>query len=119
MNGFIHSGGAGTEIDISADGTTVGNFTPGAPLVGANGTTVKFSGVETDHHGFGRDSTALSGAFTSTTIVPGITISLNEGTPVAVKPAATSDSYKCVGNGLTLTFHGDPTELVYTMVHAK
>ena len=116
--GVIHSGGAGTQVDIAADGTTVGNFTPGAPLVGADGSSVKFSGTDTDHYGFPPDTNARTGTFPVTNIAPGVTISLGGGAPVAIKPSSTTGSYQCVGTGLILSFPAGGNELVYTMVPA-
>jgi len=117
--GGSYSGGAGTTVDIQADGTSIGNFTPGAPLVGATG-SVKFNGVETDHYGFPADTTARSGGLSSSTIVAGATITVGYpgGVTVPVKPAATSGNYSCVGTGLKLHFVGGPTTLDYTLVPA-
>ena len=116
--GGARSGGAGITVDIAANGTSVGNFTPGAPLVGAGG-SVKFSGVETDHYGFDTNTTARAGSFPSSTTVAGATISINGSQPVTVKPAETSGSYSCVGTGLKLHFVGGPTMLDYTLVPAS
>jgi hypothetical protein len=63
--GGTHSGGAGTTVDIEPNGNAIGNFTPGAPLVGTGG-TVKFSGTQTDHYGFPADTSARSGSFPAT-----------------------------------------------------
>jgi len=115
--GGSHSGGAGTLIDIHADGTATGNFTPGAPLVGPTG-TVKFSGVETEQYSFPHNTTARSGAFLSSTNVAAGAISINGGTPVALRAAQESATYSCIGTGLKLTFTGGPTTLDYTLVPA-
>ena len=115
--GGSHSGGAGITLVIAAGGNATGDFTPGAPLVGPSG-TVKFSGTETDHYGFDVNTTARSGNFISTTVVPGLTITINGGITVPVKPATTTGSYSCVGTGLKLHFTGGPSVLDYTLAPA-
>lgn len=117
--GGAQSGGAGITVDISDNGTAVGNFTPGAPLVGPTG-SIKFNGVDTDHYGFQANTTARSGSFISSTVATSLTITVGYpgGVTEPVKPATTQGSYSCVGTGLTLHFVGGPTTLDYTLVPA-
>ena len=115
---IIYSGGAGTTVDIATDGTAVSDFTPGDALVAANGSTVKFSGTETDHYSFPPDTKQLSGSFSATTIIAGETITYGGVPPVAVKPGSTTGSYQCVGSGLTLSFPAGGNVLVYKMIPA-
>ncbi len=106
-------------MDITDDGNAVGNFTPGAPLVGEGG-GVKFSGTLTDHYSFPPHTTARSGSFESTTVTVGTaTISVNGTAPIPLKPSPTSGSYVCSGTGLKLTFTGGPSTLIYTLVPAS
>jgi hypothetical protein len=107
-----------------AQSVTCTNGTPhlahetGAALVAANGSTVKFSGTETDHYSFPPDTTQLSGSFTATTISAGETITYGGAPPVAIKPGSTTGSYQCVGSGLTLSFPAGGNVLVYKMIPA-
>ena len=78
------------------------------PSLPANGSTVKFSGTETDHYSFPPDTKQLSGSFSATTIIAGETITYGGAPPVAVKPGSTTGSYQCVGSGLTLSFPAPP-----------
>jgi hypothetical protein len=115
---IIYSGGAGTKVDIATDGTVVSNFTPGDALVAADGSTVKFSGTETDHYSFPPNTKQLFGSFSATTISAGETIAYGGAAPVAIKPGSTTGSYQCVGSGLTLSFPAGGNVLVYKMIPA-
>jgi hypothetical protein len=113
----VYSGGAGTTVDIAANGTVVTDFTPGGALVSPT-ESVKFSGIETDHYGLPTDTKQLSGSFSATTITTAETITYGGAPPVAVQPGSTSGSYRCSGGDLTLSFPAGGKVLVYKMVPA-
>jgi hypothetical protein len=114
----VYSGGAGTTVDIAADGTVVSNFTPGGALVAANGNTLKFSGTETDRYTLPANAKQVSGSFFATTISTGETITYGGAPPVAVRPGSTTGSYECAARGLTLSFPAGGKVLVYEMIPA-
>jgi hypothetical protein len=116
--GGTHTGGAGTEVDINANGNATGIFTPGAPLTGASG-DVKFYGTQIDHYGFPVNTTARSGSFGVTLVAAGASISVDGSPPVGIAASETlSGSYSCVGTGLRLTFPAGGDTFVYNMVPA-
>jgi hypothetical protein len=73
--GLTFTGGAGTTVDIMSNGNALGNFTPGAPLVGTEG-SAKFNGTVTDHYGFSPKTTSHSGTFPVSTVTDAATITV-------------------------------------------
>ena len=65
--GLTFTGGAGTTVDIMSNGNALGNFTPGAPLMGTEG-SAKFNATVTDHYGFSPKTTSHSGTFPVSTV---------------------------------------------------
>ena len=111
--GLTFTGGAGTTVDIMSNGNALGNFTPGAPLTGAEG-SAKFNGTVTDHYGFSPKTTAHSGTFPVSTVTDAATITVAGATrPVTSSPE--QGSYSCTGKDLSLTFTSGGSTLMYQM----
>jgi len=100
--GLTFTGGAGTTVDIMSNGNALGNFTPGAPLTGSEG-SAKFNGTVTDHYGFSPKTTAHSGTFPVTTVTDDATITV-AGVTKPVMSSPEQGSYSCTGRDLSLTF---------------
>lgn len=66
-SGLTFTGGVGTTVYITSNGNALGNFTPGTPLTGSEG-SAKFNGTITDHYGFSSKTTAHSGTFPATNV---------------------------------------------------
>jgi hypothetical protein len=115
--GLTFTGGAGTTVDIMSNGNALGNFTPGAPLTGTEG-SAKFNGTITDHYGFSAKTTAHSGTFPVTPVSNNATITV-AGVTKPVTSASEPGSYVCTGKGLTLTFTYGGTTLKYQMSPAS
>ncbi|HEY1653352.1 MAG TPA: hypothetical protein VGG09_15815 [Acidimicrobiales bacterium] len=114
--GLTFTGGTGTTVDIMANGNALGNFTPGTPLVGSEG-SAKFSGTVTDHYGFSPKTTSNSGAFPVSTVTDDATITVAGVTkPVASSPE--QGSYTCTGKDLSVTFTSGGNTLTYQMLPA-
>jgi hypothetical protein len=114
--GLTFTGGAGTTVNIMANGNALGNFTPGAPLTGSEG-SAKFNGTITDHYGFSPKVTSHSGTFPVTPVSNMATITVGGVT----KPVTSSNeqgSYACTGKDLTLTFTSGGSTLTYQMAPA-
>jgi hypothetical protein len=114
--GLTFTGGVGTTVDIMSDGNALGNFTPGTPLTGSEG-SAKFNGTITDHYGFSPKTTSHSGTFPVTPVTNMATITVGGIT----KPVTSSNeqgSYVCSGTDLTLTFTSGSSTLRYQMVPA-
>ena len=114
--GLTFTGGAGTTVDILPNGNAVGNFTPGAPLVGRAG-SAKFNGTITDHYGFPSNTTARSGSFESTPVSSNATITV-AGATKPVTPETYQGSYTCSGKDLSLNFTAGSSSLAYELVPA-
>ena len=115
--GLSFTGGAGTTVDIMSNGNALGNFTPGTPLVGSEG-SAKFNGTVTDHYGFSPKTTSLSGTFPVSTVTDDATITVAGVTrPVTSSPE--QGSYTCTGKDLTLTFTSNGNTLTYHMAPAS
>lgn len=111
--GLTFSGGAGTTVDIISNGNALGNFTPGAPLTGSEG-SAKFNGTVTDHYGFSSKTTSHSGTFPVSTVTDDATITVAGVTrPVTSSPE--QGSYSCTGKDLSLTFTSGGNTLTYQM----
>lgn len=115
--GLTFSGGAGTTVDIMSNGNALGNFTPGTPLTGSEG-SAKFNGTITDHYGFSPKTTATSGSFSSVTNVSDNATITVAGRTEAVSPSVETGSYTCSGKDLTLTFVSNGNTLKYELVPA-
>ncbi len=115
--GLTFTGGAGTTVDIMSNGNALGDFTPGAPLVGSEG-SAKFSGTVTDHYGFSPKTTAHSGTFPVSTVTDEATITVGGVTrPVTSSPE--QGSFTCTGEDLSLTFTSGSSTLRYQMSPAS
>ena len=112
-SGLSFTGGAGTTVDITSNGNAVGDFTPGTPLVGSEG-SAKFSGTLTDHYGFPPDTTATSGSFAVTPVSNSATITVG-GVTKPVSSESEQGSYTCSGKDLSLTFTSSGSTLTYQM----
>jgi hypothetical protein len=115
--GLTFTGGAGTTVNIMSNGNALGNFTPGTPLTGSEG-SAKFNGTITDHYGFSPKTTSHSGTFPVTPVTNMATITVGGIT----KPVTSSDeqgSYVCSGKDLTLTFTSASSTLRYQMTPAS
>jgi hypothetical protein len=111
--GLTFTGGAGTTVDIMSNGNALGNFTPGAPLMGSEG-SAKFNGTVTDHYGFSPKTTSRSGTFPVSTVTDDATITVSGVTrPVTSSPE--QGSYSCSGKILSLTFTSGGNTLMYQM----
>jgi hypothetical protein len=115
--GLTFTGGAGTTVDIMANGNALGNFTPGAPLTGSEG-SAKFNGTITDHYGFSPKTTAHSGAFPVTPVSNNATITV-AGVTKPVTSESEQGSYVCTGKDLSLTFTSGGSTLTYQMTPAS
>jgi len=116
-SGLSFTGGAGTTVDIMSNGNALGNFTPGTPLVGTEG-SAKFNGTVTDHYGFSPKSTSLSGTFPVSTVTDDATITVAGVTrPVTSSPE--QGSYSCSGKDLSLTLTSNGNTLTYHMSPAS
>ena len=115
--GLTFTGGTGTTVDIMSNGNALGNFTPGTPLTGAEG-SAKFNGTITDHYGFSPKTTATSGAFSSVTNVSDNGTITVAGRTEPVSPSPETGSYACSGKNLTLTFTSNGNTLKYELVPA-
>jgi len=114
--GLTFTGGAGTTVDIMSNGNALGNFTPGAPLTGTEG-SAKFNGTITDHYGFSPKTTAHSGTFPVTPVSDQATITVAGVTrPVTSEPE--QGSYTCAGADLSLIFTSGSSTLTYQMAPA-
>jgi hypothetical protein len=111
--GLTFTGGAGTTVDIMSDGNALGNFTPGAPLVGTEG-SAKFNGTVTDHYGFSPKTTSHSGTFPVSTVTDAATITV-AGVTRAVTSSPEQGSYSCTGKDVSLTFTSGDSTLTYHM----
>jgi hypothetical protein len=119
-SGQSASGGAGTQVDISANQNVVGKFTPGAALQAAAGGTFKFSGTDIGKYGFSTKSSAKTGTFPVTySSASAMTLSVNGGPARAVPLVPTTGSYTCAGKGLTLAFPAGGNQITYTLVPSK
>ena len=115
-SGLTFSGGAGTTVNILANGNALGNFTPGTPLVGSEG-SAKFNGTVTDHYAFTPKTTARSGTFPVTTVSDDATITVAGATrPVTSSPE--QGAYTCTAKDLSLTFTSGASTLSYQMTPA-
>jgi hypothetical protein len=114
--GLTFTGGAGTTVDIPSNGNAKGNFTPGTPLTGSEG-SAKFNGTVTDHYGFSPKTKARSGKFPVTPVSVNATITVAGATrPVSSSPE--QGSYSCTGKNLSLTFTSNGNTLAYKLVPA-
>ena len=114
--GLTFTGGVGTTVNIMSNGNALGNFTPGTPLTGTEG-SAKFNGTITDHYGFSSKTKAHAGTFPVTPVTNMATITVGGVT----KPVVSSNeqgSYACTGKNLTLTFTSGSSTLKYQMVPA-
>jgi len=116
--GGVHSGGAGTTVDIEDNGDAIGDFTPGGPLLGEGG-SVKFSGTLTDHYSFSPTTTARSGPLTASPVSSDATITVGGEVTEPVSTAVESGSYQCTGNDLHLTFASGGGTLDYELAPAS
>jgi hypothetical protein len=114
--GLTFTGGAGTTVDILSDGNAIGNFTPGAPLTGTEG-SAKFSGTVTDHYGFSPKTTSHAGTFPVSTVTDDATITV-AGVTRAVTSSPEQGSYSCAGKDLALTFTSGASTLAYQLTPA-
>ncbi|HSZ36320.1 MAG TPA: hypothetical protein VK773_04435 [Acidimicrobiales bacterium] len=114
-SGLSFTGGTGTTVDIMSNGNALGNFTPGTPLTGAEG-SAKFNGTITDHYGFSSKTTATSGTFSSVTNVSDNATITVAGRTEAVSPSPETGTYACSGKDLTLTFTSNGNILKYQLV---
>jgi hypothetical protein len=115
--GLTFTGGTGTTVDIMSNGNALGNFTPGTPLTGTEG-SAKFNGTITDHYGFSPKTTAPSGTFSSVTNVSDNGTITVGGRTEPVSPSPETGSYACSGRDLTLTFTSNGNALKYDLVLA-
>ena len=111
--GLTFTGGAGTTVDIMSNGNALGNFTPGTPLVGSEG-SAKFNGTVTDHYGFSSKTTSHSGTFPVSTVTDDATITV-AGVTKPVTSSPEQGSYSCTGKDLSLTFTSGGNTLTYQM----
>jgi hypothetical protein len=114
--GLTFTGGAGTTVNIMSDGNALGNFTPGAPLTGSEG-SAKFNGTIVDRYGFSPKTTSHSGTFPVTPVTNMATITV-AGVTKPVTSSNEQGSYKCTGKDLTLTFTGGSSTLTYQLAPA-
>jgi hypothetical protein len=114
--GLTFTGGAGTTVDIMSNGNALGNFTPGTPLVGTEG-SAKFNGTITDHYGFSAKTTAHSGTFPISTVTDDATITV-AGVTKAVTSSPEQGAYACIGKDLSLTFTSGASTLKYELTPA-
>ena len=112
-SGLSFTGGAGTTVDIMSNGNALGNFTPGTPLVGSEG-SAKFNGTVTDHYGFSPKTTSHSGTFPVSTVSDEATITVG-GVTKAVTSSPEQGSYSCTGKDLSLTFTSGGNTLTYQL----
>lgn len=115
--GLTFTGGAGTTVDIMTNGNALGNFTPGAPLTGSEG-SAKFNGTITDHYGFSPKTTAHSGSFPVTPVSDNATITV-AGVTRPVTSESEQGSYVCTGKDLSLTFIAGGSTLTYKLAPAS
>jgi Cu/Zn superoxide dismutase len=111
--GLTFTGGAGTTVDIMSNGNALGNFTPGAPLTGTEG-SAKFNGTVTDHYGFSPKTTSHAGTFPVSTVTDDATITV-AGATRAVTSSPEQGSYSCTGKDLSLTFTSGGSTLAYQL----
>ncbi|MGO9854198.1 MAG: hypothetical protein ACLPYY_04025 [Acidimicrobiales bacterium] len=111
--GLSFTGGAGTTVDIMSNGNALGNFTPGAPLIGSEG-SAKFNGTVTDHYGFSPKTTSHSGTFPVSTVSDDATITV-AGVTKPVTSSPEQGSYSCAGKDLSLTFTSGGNTLTYRL----
>lgn len=111
--GLSFTGGVGTTVDIMSNGNALGNFTPGTPLTGSEG-SAKFNGTITDHYGFSPKTTAHSGSFPVTNVSDAATITV-AGVTKAVTSSPEQGAYTCTGKDLTLTFTSGSSTLTYQL----
>ena len=115
--GLTFTGGVGTTVYIMSNGNALGNFTPGTPLTGSEG-SAKFNGTITDHYGFSPKTTAHSGTFQATNVSNNATITVAGVTkPVTASPE--QGSYSCTGKDLSLTFTSGGSTLAYQLAPAS
>jgi hypothetical protein len=115
-SGLSFTGGAGTTVDIMSNGNALGNFTPGTPLTGSEG-SAKFNGTVTDHYGFPAKTSAHSGTFPVTTVTDDATITV-AGVTKPVTPSPEQGAYSCTGKDLSLTFTSGASTLSYQLTPA-
>ncbi len=111
--GLTFTGGAGTTVDIMSNGNALGNFTPGTPLTGSEG-SAKFNGTLTDHYGFSPKARSHTGTFPVSTVTDDATITV-AGVTRAVTSSPEQGSYSCTGKDLSLTFTSGDSTLTYHM----
>ena len=111
--GLSFTGGAGTTVDIMSNGNALGNFTPGTPLTGSEG-SAKFNGTVTDHYGFSPKTTSHSGTFPVSNVTDDATITV-AGVTKPVTSSPEQGSYSCTGKDLSLTFTSGGNTLTYQM----
>ena len=116
-SGLSFTGAAGTTVDIMSNGDALGNFTPGTPLTGSEG-SAKFNGTITDHYGFSSKTTAKSGSFNSVTNVTDNATITVAGVTRPVSPSPEQGSYSCTGKDLSLVFTSNGNTLTYKLVPA-
>ncbi len=115
-SGLTFTGGVGTTVYIMTNGNALGNFTPGTPLTGSEG-SAKFNGTITDHYGFPSKTTAHSGTFQATNVSNNATITVAGVTkPVTASPE--QGSYSCTGKDLSLVFTSGGSTLTYQLAPA-
>ncbi len=112
-SGLTFTGGAGTTVDIMSNGNALGNFTPGTPLTGSEG-SAKFNGTVTDHYGFSPKTRSHTGTFPVSTVTDDATITV-AGVARAVTSSPEQGSYRCTGKDLSLTFTSGGSTLMYHM----
>jgi len=112
-SGLTFTGGVGTTVDIMSNGNALGNFTPGTPLTGTEG-SAKFNGTITDHYGFSPNTTARTGTFPVTPVSNDATITI-AGATRPVTSESEQGSYACTGKDLSLTFTNSGSTLTYQM----
>lgn len=116
-SGLTFTGGVGTTVYIMSNGNALGNFTPGTPLTGSEG-SAKFNGTVTDHYGFSSKTTAHSGTFPATNVSNNATITVAGVTkPVTASPE--QGSFSCNGKDLSLTFTSGSSTLTYQLAPAS
>lgn len=115
--GLTFTGGVGTTVYIMSNGNALGNFTPGTPLTGSEG-SAKFNGTITDHYGFSSKTTAHSGAFPVTNVGDNATITV-AGVTKAVTPSPEQGTYSCNGKDLSLVFTSGGNTLTYQLAPAS
>jgi hypothetical protein len=115
-SGLSFTGGAGTTVDIMSNGNALGNFTPGTPLTGTEG-SAKFNGTIIDNYGFPAKTTALSGSFPVTPVSNNATITV-AGVTRPVSSTSEQGTYTCSSKNLSLNFTSGSGTLSYQLTSA-